>query len=99
LKVPIDEAFMKFLDNSLFEIISEVMNKYPQANTKGASHKLKAFIKQISNKENDQYDFLLNKGITINYSANGDYSSDIMQVINKMLELPQEQATTDTFIE
>lgn len=75
------------------------MNKYPQTNTKGASHKLKDFIKPISNRENDQYDFLLNNGISISYNPNGDYSSDIMHVINKILEFPQEQASRDSFIE
>lgn len=94
-----DEDLIEFIDRSLFEIISEIMNKYPQTNNKGASNKLKAFIKKISNKENDQYDFLLNNDVSIKYNSNGDYSSDIMLTINKIINLPQEQATRDSYIE
>ena len=72
------------------EICEEAIKKYPQTNTKGASNKLKAFIKKISNRENDQYDLLRNNGISIHYNNNGDYSSDIMNVINRIIDLPQD---------
>ena len=72
------------------EICGEAIKKYPQANTKGASNKLKAFIKKISNRENDQYDLLRNNGISIHYNNSGDYSSDIMNVINRIIDLPQD---------
>lgn len=74
------------------------MNKYPQTSSKGASNKLRGFIKQISNKDNEQYDFLLNNGIAIRYNPNGDYSSDIMNTINKIINLPQEQSTRDSYV-
>lgn len=95
----IQEGLMEFIDNNLLEIISEVMIKYPQTSSKGASKRLKAFIKPISNKQNEQYDFLLNQKLAFRYNINGDYSSDIMNVINKIIDLPQQQATEDTFIE
>lgn len=43
------------------------------------------FIKQISNRDSDQYDFLSIHGIHIKYKTNGDYSSEIMLTINKLL--------------
>jgi hypothetical protein len=44
---------MEFLDKNLQEICGEVIKKYPQTNTKGASNRLKFFIKKISNSENE----------------------------------------------
>jgi len=76
---------MNTIDKNLQSICSEVIRKYPQTNTKGASNKLKGFIRKISNRDNEQYDFLRNNKIVIKYNSNGDYSSDIMSVINKII--------------
>jgi hypothetical protein len=89
MNVQIDSKFMSTIDENLQSICSEVIRKYPQTNTKGASNKLKAFIRKISNRDNEQYDFLRNNKISIKYAPNGDYSSDIMHVINKIIEKPQ----------
>ena len=58
---------------------------------------MKSFIKKISNRENDQYDLLRNMGISFVYNSSGDYSSDIMHVINKIIDLPQEEKDRDSF--
>jgi hypothetical protein len=99
---PVDEHFLKQLDSHLTEIISIVINKYPQNNAKTASKKVLRFIKQISNRENDQYDFLFTHGLSIKYRTNGDYSSEIMQVINQLLNAPlsdvrEDEALIDNF--
>lgn len=88
IEATIDDAFLKRLDTNLSEIISTVINKYPQTNAKSASKKVMKFIKQISNRDNDQFDFLFNHNLNIKYKVNGDYSSEIMTVINKILNLP-----------
>jgi hypothetical protein len=93
--VTIDEHFLQQLDNYLTEIISTVIIKYPQTNAKTASKKVLKFIKQISDRDNDQYDFLFNRNLNIRYHTNADYSSEIMTVINSLLNVPVESVKED----
>jgi hypothetical protein len=86
--VGVDEHFLKQLDSFLSEIISVVIVKYPQTNAKSASRKVLRFIKQISDRDNDQYDFLYSHGLSLRYHINADYSTEIMTVINALLNLP-----------
>lgn len=86
--VGVDEHFLKQLDSFLSEIISVVIVKYPQTNAKSASRKVLRFIKQISDRDNDQYDFLYNRSLSLRYHINADYSTEIMTVMNALLNLP-----------
>jgi hypothetical protein len=86
--VGVDEHFLQQLDSSLTEIISVVIVKYPQTNAKSASRKVLRFIKQISDRDNDQYDFLFAHNLPIRYHINADYSTEIMTVMNALLNLP-----------
>ena len=96
--VKLGSDFMEFLDESLAEIVTEVIRKYPQTNAKRASKRVLKFIKKISNKEKNQYDFLLNHDVEIKYRISGDYSSEIMTVINKVINLPMEEVNDDQTI-
>lgn len=62
--------------------------KYPQTNAKSASRKVLRFIKQISDRDNDQYDFLFAHNHSIRYHINADYSTEIMTVMNALLNMP-----------
>lgn len=73
--VAVDEHFLQQLDGLLSEIISVVILKYPQTNAKSASRKVMKFIKAISDRDNDQYDFLYCRNLNIRYHTNADYSS------------------------
>lgn len=66
--------------------------KYPQTSSRGASRRVQSKVRKIDNREDDQYDFLYRNGITIPYRKNGDYSEDIMQVLNRLIGCP-----TDSF--
>ncbi len=68
------------------------MNKYPQNSGNRASKRVKNKIPKIDNRENDEFDFLRNNGINIQYKENGDYSQDIMKTVNKLISF-----STETF--
>ena len=59
--------------------------KYPQTGSKGASRRIKSKIHKIDNRESDEYDFLSKNGVKINYRRSGDYSEEIMKVLNRLV--------------
>lgn len=83
---------MKFVNLESLKIFDHIMNKYPQNSGSRASKRVKSHIPKIDNRESDEFDFLRNNGINIKYRENGDYSEDIMRVINKLISF-----STETF--
>lgn len=83
---------MKFVNIESLKIFDHTMNKYPQNSGNRASKRVKSRIPKIDNRESDEYDFLRCNGINIKYKDNGDYSDDIMKVINKLISF-----STETF--
>lgn len=65
-----------------------VILKYPQNNAKAASRKVLRFIKQISDRDNDIYDFIRAHNFNLRYRTNADYSTEIMRVVNALLNVP-----------
>ncbi len=65
-----------------------VILKYPQNNAKAASRKVLRFIKQISDRDNDIYDFIRTHNFNLRYRTNADYSTEIMTVVNALLNVP-----------
>lgn len=44
----------------------------------------------IDNRESNDFDFLLRNNIHIHYREDGDYSEDIMRIINKLITFSNE---------
>ena len=44
----------------------------------------------INNRDSDEYDFLLINSLQITYKEDGDYSEDIMKIINKLISFSNE---------
>ena len=76
---------MKFINEESFRIFDHVGRKYPQTRSKGVSKRIKSKIPVINNRDSNDFDFLIRNSINIQYRDDGDYSEDIMKVINLSL--------------
>ena len=85
--LPLEHRYeiMRFVNESTLKIMENSILKYPQTGSKGASRRVKSKINKIDNRESDEYDFLRKHGIKINYRRSGDYSEEIMKVLNKLV--------------
>lgn len=83
---------VKYINTESHEIFRNIIQKYPQTGSRGASRRVKSKIRRIDNRENDEYDFLYKNDLKISYRKTGDYSEDIMKIINKLISF-----STDTF--
>lgn len=81
---------MKFVNIEAREIFDHIMYKYPQNSGSSATKRLKSRIPKIDNRESDEFDFLRNNGIDILWRESGDYSEDVMKVINKLISFSAE---------
>lgn len=81
---------MKFVDEESYQIFDHIAQKYPQTSSKGVSMRIKSRVPFIDNRESDEFDFLFRNNIQLDYRADGDYSEDIMQIINKLVSFSTE---------
>ena len=75
---------MEFLNQETYQIFSHIDRKYPQTSRKGVSKRIKSRIPVINNRDSNEFDFLLRNKIFIKYKQDGDYSEDIMKIVNKL---------------
>jgi len=83
---------MKFINAETYQIFEHVAKKYPLTSTKGVSKRIKSKVQKIDNRESEEFDFLIRNNIHIKYRSDGDYSEDIMKIINKLISF-----STDSF--
>ena len=90
--VPLERRFelMKFVNEESYHILDHVGYKYPQASSKGVSKRIKSQLPVINNQGSDEFDFLLNGDIHIEYRDDGDYSEDIMKILNRLITFSNE---------
>jgi hypothetical protein len=72
------------------EILSELMLKYPQSSSRGASKRIRSLVRKIDNRDNPDYDFLLKNDFTFPFRPDGHYASDLMRALNKMIAFANE---------
>jgi hypothetical protein len=83
---------MSFVNTEIHKIFTKISYKYPQNGLMGVSKRLKSQVHKVDNRESDEFDFLYCHKINITYREDGDYSEDIMKVINKLISV-----TADVF--
>lgn len=85
--IPLSKRFdlTKFFNQESYQIFDHIAKKYPQTSSKGVSKRIKSKVQMIDNRESDEFDFLFRNGIHISYREDGDYSEDIMKIINKLI--------------
>ena len=76
---------MNFINEESYKIFDHIAKKYPQTSSKGVSKRIKSKINLINNRDSDEYDFLFRNKIKFSYREDGDYSEDIMKIINKLI--------------
>ena len=76
---------MEFVNCEGQLIFEHVAHRYPQSGVQGTSRRIKNYVQKIDNRESVDYDFLLSHNISITYREDGDYSMEIMQVLNKLI--------------
>lgn len=54
------------------------------------SKRIKSKVQKIDNRESVEYDFLVKQNLNIVYREDGDYSEDIMKIINKLISYTSE---------
>ena len=76
-------------------ILEFLCTQYPQTKVEDANIALRSEIPQIDNKGRVKYDLIgrmcKDKELSLRKKKNGDYSSDIMKVINYMIDRSNEQ--------
>lgn len=65
--------------------------KYPASNEGGDNLHLSSLIVERKNIEENENDFLSRNGMEIRYKNSGNYNTEIMKVINKILNVSREK--------
>jgi hypothetical protein len=89
-KMPLHHRYtiMKFINQQLQSIFQNVIQKYPQSGSRGASRRIQSKIRRIDNRESDELDFLHKNNLQIPYRKSGDYAEDVMRILNKLIAFP-----------
>ncbi len=81
------KSVLDHINTEIKQAIGSLIKKYPQNNAKKASLSIKKSMFEIDNRSNDTYDFLYANGFSFTYKENGDYSSEILTILNEMVKV------------
>lgn len=84
---------MKFINEESKKILNFLCNKYPQTNTLGVNKRVAEIVNEmnIDNWANDEFDLVRLSNVRFLYCESGDYSKEIMQFLNYLIELPRKK--------
>ncbi len=68
------------------DILDFLCKQYPQTKIEAPNMALRSIIPQIDNQGRIKYDIISRCGINFNYKEDKDYTSEIMRVINYMID-------------
>lgn len=67
-------------------ILDFLCRQYPQTKIEAPNLALRSILPQIDNQGRSKYDLVCNSGISFRYREDGDYTAQIMRMINFMIE-------------
>ena len=86
------EKYSSFVNEVTTDVFEYLCTKYPQTKKGYANRALKEIIRPINNMGNFEYDMLRMSGIKFEYRESGDYTTEIMRLINYIVSLPDRKS-------
>ncbi len=72
-------------------ILDFLCRQYPQTKIEAPNLALRSILPQIDNQGRSKYDLVCRSGISFTYREEGDYTDQIMRMINFMIETSNEE--------
>ena len=86
----VDENSWSYINSESKKILEFVLLKYPQTEQRDVNKRLKEALSelQVNNLQNDDYDLIEASKVKFSFKEDGDYTSEIMQFFNYLIDLP-----------
>ena len=91
------EELTSIINKKTVSVLEYLCRQYPQTKIEAPNLALRSILPKIDNKGRSKYDLVWKSGLSFAYRESGDYTDQIMRMINFMIE--KSQGEYDGFFE
>jgi hypothetical protein len=87
------EKLTELINEKSVDILDFLCRQYPQTKIEAPNITLRSLLPQIDNQGRIKYDLVSKSGISFTYKEDGDYTAQIMMMINYMIDKTNEDSS------
>lgn len=80
------EELTSIINKKAISVLEYLCRQYPQTKIEAPNLALRSILPKIDNKGRSKYDLVWKSGLLFTYRENGDYTDQIMRMINFMID-------------